>query len=293
MSLLENISDLQAVIDTQPDLVFVELKLLPDDAGEMINVSGYLERAGVNFTGSGSMAMELERDKTKAKDVLINAGLNTAQYFLAHKDQYSSESKLPLKLPLFIKPYDLGDGSGIDDESVVRTFTEYKKKIQQLTNDGIVNMLVEEYVSGREFTVAILRDPLSKDLMVMPIEQLPVKNARGDRVIGHAMKSAQEETAVGPVEKGKTRLDVMELARSTFNAVGARDYGRVDMRLDDNDVPQFLEINLIPSLVEGSGNFTKAFKLNTDETYDELILRIVNLAFSRAVKPINKPALAL
>lgn len=282
ISLLESISDLQGVVDKQPDLIFVALKTLPNYAGDQLSVSDYLENAGVNYTGSGSIAMECERDKTKAKEMLISAGLNTSAYFIARKDQYQTGLDLPIAFPLFIKPYDLGDGSGIDDKSVVRNFAEYLNKVKHLTNEGVVDMLVEKYVSGREFTVAVMRDSETNDLMVMPIEQIPEKNAMGDGVIGHAMKSALKETATGPVEQGRIRDSVMELARATFNAVGARDYGRVDMRLDDNDTPQFLEINLIPSLVEASGNFTKAFGLNTDETYDQLLLRIVNLALERA-----------
>lgn len=285
LSFLENEQDLEAVVNRRPDLVFVGLKQLPSTTGSPIDVVEYLERNGITVSGSGPIAMEHERDKTKAKDLVLKAGLDSSPYFMAQKGQYTSETKLPIEFPLFIKPHNRGDGFGVDEASVVRNFNEFQQKIDQLAEEGVTDALVEKYFSGREFTVAVLRDTATKDLMVMPIEQLPRENAHGDKIIGHAMKSAEQETSVGPLEQGKIRESVIKLARSTFETVGARDYGRIDMRLDDNEIPHFLEMNLIPNLVKGSGNFTKAFAMNTDETYDELLLRIVNLAFARSLVP--------
>ena len=74
----------------------------------------------------------------------------------------------------------------------------------------------------------------------------------------------------------------MELALHVFHALGARDYGRIDIRLDGAGVPHFLEANLMPSILKDYGNFPKACMLNETIGYEESILRIVDLAFERS-----------
>jgi D-alanine-D-alanine ligase len=72
------------------------------------------------------------------------------------------------------------------------------------------------------------------------------------------------------------------LAINAFLALGAKDYGRIDVRLDSHGTPHFLEANLLPSLVNGYGNFPKSCLLNNDLEYGPMILTIASLAFMRS-----------
>jgi D-alanine-D-alanine ligase len=96
------------------------------------------------------------------------------------------------------------------------------------------------------------------------------------------MKSSKEETAVATVAEGIVKASVTRLAKDVFVAIGGRDYGRIDIRLDKNNVPHFLEVNLIPSIINGSGNFQKACLINIGLDYDGMLLQIVELAFARS-----------
>jgi len=289
ISIVNDSSDLEKLISKNPDLVFSGVKRLPiskyksEGKGkdkDYVWVSVFLEERGIAVTGSGAVAYNLEQDKTKAKDVVNAAGLTTSPYFTAKKGQYTEESQLPLDFPMFLKPYNRGGGVGIDDDSVVRNFNEFEAKISSLVAKGIPKVLVENFLSGREFTVAVLRDEDGDELKAMPVEKIPEMNERGDRLMGHAMKSTTDEIPIGVIKEGKLKEAVSNLARRSFKAIGARDYGRIDIRLDENGAPSFLEANLLPSMIDGSGNFPKAFCQNTGRSYDDMLLHIANLAFS-------------
>lgn len=289
VSIVNNATDLLALVESSPDLAFIGFKKVPSEGKDADNkgfiwIAEYLEDHGITTTGSDTAAIKREQDKTKAKDIVLEAGLATSPYFIAKQKQYTAESQLPLGFPLFLKPPQLGAGEGVNDNSVVRNFEEYEAKIDSLLRENDSPALVERYLNGREFTVAVMMELNSKTLMAMPIEQLPIKNSRGDGVIGHAMKNAVEETAVGMIEAGQLKDTVMRLATDVFTALGARDYGRIDIRLDENEQPQFLEANLIPGLIDGSGNFQKASQMNLGMNHEEMILHIVNLAFAREVQ---------
>lgn len=71
------------------------------------------------------------------------------------------------------------------------------------------------------------------------------------------------------------------LALASFHALGARDYGRIDIRLDSDGVANFLEANLIPSLISGYGSFPKACELNIGLEYEPMIISITELGLIR------------
>lgn len=286
---VNDLEDLDSLVSRRPDVAFIGLKRLPrvgspNEANSTVWVADYLESSGIATTGSGSSAIKLELDKTKAKDKVIAAGLNTSPYFVVKQGSMTRESQMTIDYPLFLKPPSQGAGAGIDAQSVVRNYTEYTTKVSSIHASNGSPAMVEKYFSGREFTVALLQDLDSNNLNVMPIEQLPTKNHKGDAVIGHAMKNSDTETAVRLVGKGSVRDLVKKLAEDVYVSLGARDYARIDIRLDDNNVPHFLEANLVPGLINGSGNFQKACQLNHKIDYEQMLVHIVKLAQKRISK---------
>jgi D-alanine-D-alanine ligase len=283
VSLVSTEEDLERLVQKKPDLVFLGAKRIPKNGSsdQFIWLSDFLDGKGIPYTGSAAHAHKLDHYKDRAKSAVKNAGLTTSDYFMASKGEFAEESQLPLDFPLFVKPPHLGGGFGIDQHSVVRNFGEFTKKVASLHDEFHSHSLVEKYLGGREFTVAILQSTDRSHLHVLPIEMLPKKNLLGDRVIDHAMKSSKEETAVAMVADGAIKTSVEDLAKAVFIAIGGRDYGRIDIRLDENNVPYFLEANLIPSIINGSGNFQKACLINLDLSYEAMLLQIVELAFTR------------
>jgi D-alanine-D-alanine ligase len=182
---------------------------------------------------------------------------------------------------MFVKPTNMGGGSGIDSFSVVHNNYQLNSKIASISHEYMVDSLVEQFLPGREFSVAVMYDNTDGVLHTMPLEIVAPQNIDGDRVLSAEIKNADTEKTLAVIE-GKLRDSITALALSVFSALGARDYGRIDIRLDANGVPNFLEANLIPSLIEKYGNFPKACIMNRGLGFEEMIIKITELALSRA-----------
>jgi D-alanine-D-alanine ligase len=285
ISLVDNEKHLEDLVSRNPDLVFLSMQRVPreptpSNCQKFVWISEVLDEHDILYTGSNSNAQILDADKSKAKKVVQKAGLPTAKFFSAYVGQYTSGSLLPIPYPLFIKPPNRGGGLGIDDESIVNDFKSYKNKLKSLENDYDSEALVEEFLSGREFTVAVLRDLKTGTYNAVSAELIAPENSEGARILSGRVKVRSEEKHVEINDKALT--DLLEvLGLDIFDVIGARDYGRIDIRMNSNGELNFLESNLIPSLLEGYGNFQKLCQSQLGIDYDEMLLHIVQLGLER------------
>ena len=288
VSIVNNLSDLEAVVDRSPDLAFLGMEfILTDPALGLIDspkiwITDYLTKNGITYTGSSRIAHELGRYKSLAKQRVLDAGLKTSAFFVIKQSQSPSANDLPLTFPMFVKPTNGGGGLGIDSDSLVYTFEQLCAKTDSIAHNLKSDSLIEEYLPGREFSVAILKDEYSADFSILPVELIAPPDAQGARILSCEIKSLDAEQAV-EVTDTIIRHKVNKLAADVFAALGARDYGRIDIRLDKYGTPQFLEANLIPSLISGYGSFPKACVLNINLDHESMILRIVALGLAREV----------
>ncbi len=284
-----DVSALNLIIEESPDLVVLCSKyVLDSDQVTRIWFSEFFDQYDIAYTGSDRSALEFDSNKSKAKAILLNSGIATANFFLTHPNQFETEEQLPLPLPLFIKPLDAANGNGIDENSLVNTFSEYTKKVDQLFALYGATCLVEEVLSGREFTVAVLEGADTQLRQIMPIEIIPPMNVKGDRVLGFAEKRSNEEE-IRPVEEPLFSA-VSALASAAFTALDARDFGRIDIKLDEAGKPHFLEANLVPGMTPETSYFPRTFGSTMTSnnaahkamTEKEIVWRIVELGLMRA-----------
>ena len=281
---IQTMEDLEAVAVRRPDLVVVCVKYFIDPStGDQIWLSDFFERHNIQFTGSNRATLEFDSNKSKAKTVLGQKGIHTAQFFLTQPGQYTSEIQLPLRLPLFVKPLDAANGNGVDQNSVVRDFDSYCAKVEEIFGDFNVSALVEEILPGREFTVAVLDDPSNASRSVMPVEVLVPRNAKGDRILGRREKLDNDEKLKEVEEPALSAVSA--LASQAFTALGARDFGRIDIKMDARSVPHFIEANLVPGMTPVTSYFPRACQIAGELTYDDVVLKIVSLALSRSCFP--------
>jgi D-alanine-D-alanine ligase len=293
MTIASNV-ELEEIIDKQPDLVFTGIINLPNDEStnpeELVWISDYLESQGICHTGSESAAMQLSLHKRLAKDRVIAQGLRTARYIRVVDASFIEDKLHDLAFPLFVKPASLGGGEGIDEQSVVHDALSLIRQIKVLNASGVNDILVETYLSGKEYSVAILRNLNTLDLQSMPIELITPPNVNGDRLLSLKVKNGNaEQTLV--LSDNETHKLIANFAIDVFEALEARDYGRIDIRCNEQGVPHFLEANLIPSLIKDYGSFPKSCALNQDMSYETMILSIINLALER-VAPISSETIA-
>jgi D-alanine-D-alanine ligase len=282
ISIINNLDDLEMLVNRQPDLVFLGMNYIPAN-NEMglpntnkIWISEHLDEHSILYTGSSQSAHEIERNKHLAKQRAIDFGLETSPFLVIKQNDIQNISDLSLGYPVFIKPTDRGGGLGIDSKSVAHNFNQLKSKIKKLATIHQSDSLVEEFLPGREFSVAILFDKVLSGYSVMPVELISEPNECGDCLLGGKLKSANTEKAI-KITDVSLKQQIKELAISVFRAIGARDYGRIDIRLDKFGTPKFLEANLIPSLIEGYGSFPKACLINKGLNYEQMILNIADL----------------
>lgn len=272
--------DLEALVTAQPDLIFLGVKYVPNGSSK-VWITDYLDEYGIAYTGSSQMAHELELDKALAKQRALDNRLKTPEFYVAEQGQTQLRNKMPLAFPLFVKPTNKGGGLGIDSYSVAHNFDQLEAKVSSIATEFQADSLVEQYLSGREFSVAILKDSESEEYSAMPLELIAPLDSQGSRLLSAEVKSADSESFT-EVTDLIIKTKICRLALDVFHALGARDYGRIDLRMDSHGTPHFLEANLLPSLIEGYGNFPKACLLNIGLGYEAMILKIVELGMARS-----------
>lgn len=284
-TLVNSKADLEMLLASKPDLVFLGMEFIPADPSlglfdeNKIWLSEVLDNHGIAYTGSRRKAHELGRYKQLAKQCVINNNLNTSAFCVVGKEEPINSDTVPIKFPLFVKPTNRGGGLGVDSDSLVHNFNQLLSKVRSINDDLSTDALIEEYLPGREFSVAILKQEILDEYMVMPIELIAPIDKLGSRILSGQVKSSNCEQVIAVSDAGMISK-IITLALEVFHALGARDYGRIDIRLDESGEPNFLEVNLIPSLISGYGSFPKACVLNAGLEYEQMIVQIANLGLA-------------
>ena len=183
---------------------------------------------------------------------------------------------------------------GVDSSSLAYNFLQLQAKVRSLAQKLQSDALIEEYLPGREFSVGILKNSRGDHYVAMPLELIAPPNEAGARFLSSQIKQADAERHA-PVTDHILKAAISALALQVFHELGARDYGRIDIRLDELGRPAFLEANLLPSLLKGYGNFPRACQLNMGLAHESMVLRILELATMRnelAAEPATLPDLA-
>lgn len=280
---IDNAADLEKLVAKKPDLVVLGMKLVLLESSKSYDdspkrwLSSYLNEHHISFTGSDTDALVTEFNKHEAKQKVIEAGLRSSAYFISTISRPTFRHNL--RFPLFVKPTNRGDSKGIDEKSVVESEQDLKLKIQSIHNDCGSDALIEEYLPGREFSVAVMTSPDSGNLLAMPIELTAPSDKQGNSFLSEVVKKADSEE-VKAINDPILKNAVNTLAIGVFKALGARDYGRIDMRLDSQGAPSFIEANLMPGL-SIHGYLARCLFMNKRIAYEDMILSIVKLGFVR------------
>lgn len=230
------------------------------------NVAAALELLDIPFTGNSSQTLALCQDKYKTKAILNAHGLPTAKARLMTE---AAEIK-DLRFPLFVKPNAEDASLGIHPESVVSDQESLLRQVDRLLRTYEQPVLVEEYIDGREFNVAVLDNP---ELQALPVSEIDFSGmpAAAPRICSYEAKWFEDHeyyTHTVPICPAKineeTRAKLQTTALAAFRATGCRDYARVDFRMDGAGNPAILEVNPNPdiSLNAGYARALKAFGLD-------------------------------
>ena len=280
VNICHNQRDLAEIVARQPSLVVLAVKYIKVVDEEEIWLADYFAKHGINYTGSPGEILRFDSNKVSAKEHLICKGIATAKYFSAVPGQFSCEEEIPIRFPLFLKPSDAANGNGIDDLSYVTNFREFESKVLSLYTHFLVPILVEEYLDGREYTVAIIQSA-NGELMVSPIEIIPPESKNGIRILGEKVKKDNSET-LSTIKDDEIKNRVKQLAVLSFLNLGIRDYGRIDIKANTKGDYFFIEANMVPGMTAGSSYFPESFELESELNYDQVVKLMVGNGLGRA-----------
>ena len=280
LNMCRNLSDLALIVDRKPDLVILAVKYISIENGNDIWLSEFFAKHQINYSGSSRQALKFDSDKVLAKSHLMKKGIKTASYFTAIPGQYTCEADLPVAFPLFLKPLDAANGNGIDDSSLVTNFREFEDKTSALYTEFDMPVLAEEYLDGREYSVAIIRTESSK-LIVSAVEIIPPQSSMGLRILGEQAKKEDTEE-IRKIENQNVLNKVTALAVDAYIKLRIWDFGRIDIKTNKRGHCYFMEANLVPGMTSGSSYFPMACEIANELTYDEMVQLIVEKGISRA-----------
>jgi D-alanine-D-alanine ligase len=273
---IDDKKDLDELLKRKPDLVFSGVKYF-NFKNKKVWLNDCLEAYGIPYIASSRTALDNESDKNLAKKLVLKAKIKTADFFITEPDQHQNESSIPISFPLFVKPVKGGDSRGIDSNSVVYNFSNFKKKVLEIKSKHNLSSLVETYLPGKEYSVGIFQDSIKGTLIAMPVEIIIKKNINGHCILDFNVKKDDKEKVVA-VTDIKILKKLSKLAKDAFKALGGKSLGRIDIKMNHLGVPHFMEANLMPGLRKGY--FYRSCLLNLDMNYDDMILNIANTGLS-------------
>lgn len=215
--------------------------------GREAQVPAILDLYEIPYTFSDPLVMSLCLHKGMTKQIIRDAGLVTADFMVAHAVE--DADRVAFDPPFFIKPVAEGTGMGITAKSVVRSRPELKDACRDLLEQFRQPVLIEEFLPGREFTVGLAGT--RKDARVLGTMEIFLLDGAEKEVYSLENKEGWvgrvEYKPVSP-EKEPLIKDVETLALRSWNVLGCRDGGRIDIRCDRLGRPGFIEVNPIAGL---------------------------------------------
>ncbi|MFH1199032.1 MAG: ATP-grasp domain-containing protein [Candidatus Omnitrophota bacterium] len=237
-----------------------------------------LEMAGIPFVGADALTLGLTLDKVMAKKIFVADKILTPKFFEAKSVDALMDTD-HMKYPFIVKPRFEGSSKGLSENSKVNNADELKKQVEYIVNAYKQPALIEEFISGQEFTVVVIGNDSPQALPVVQIK-IDGRLKLNDKFYTFARITSDRLEYVCPAKIDKDlEKKIKDLAVKTFDAVECRDFGRVDFRVDSDDKPYVLEINPLPSL-----STEDVFPLVAKEiglTYEQIIGKVLNCALKR------------
>lgn len=246
--------------------------------GEDGSLQGALEQLGIPYTGSGVMACAVGMDKITTKLLWLMQGLPTPKYATVTPDSDLTQVQADLGLPLIVKPPLEGSTIGI---TKVEAADGLKAAVDlALTYDE--SALAEQFITGREFTVAILGR--GKTARALPIVEIVAPGGNYD--YEHKYYGTETQYFCPARLDDTLAAEMAKIAVDAYNALGCEGWGRVDVMLRASDNrPFLLEANTSPGMTSHSLVPMAAAAVGID--YPDLCLEILRSARLKMAKPVK------
>jgi D-alanine-D-alanine ligase len=272
---------LNNVLGQRVDLVFNIAEGLGNYRSREAQVPSVLEMLGVPYSGSDPLCLAVSLEKPLAKRLVSFSGVATPMWQVVSDTRQLKEVEWSrFSLPAFAKPAHEGSSKGIRITSRLENSQQIVEAVTGLLEYYQQPVMVEEFISGEEVTVGVIGNSPPKVVGIMRV----VPRKKTDYFVYSLEVKRDWESLLTyecPALLGKGVLqDIADSSLKAYEALGCRDFARMDFRIGPDGTPYFLEINPLPGLNPKSGDLPiMAGKMGW--TYEALISAVLNAALQR------------
>ncbi|MFA7228464.1 MAG: ATP-grasp domain-containing protein [Melioribacteraceae bacterium] len=271
----------------RPDIVFNVAECANGSSREA-QIPAMLDMLQIPYTGSDPLTLTTCLDKARTKEILSYHRIPTSKFLLI--ESIDDLAYFNLNFPVMIKPVAEGSSKGIFNSSLVSNISELNDRLK--SNLEIYNQpfLVEEFLPGREFTVALLGN--NSDTEVLPIieinlhelpkELAPIYSYEAKWIADTRDNPLNIFSCPAKIDKD-LRDKIESIALKTYKVLRCRDWSRIDIRLDADGEPNIIEINPLPGILpdpKDNSCFPKAARVR-GISYEEMINKVLLTAAKR------------
>ncbi len=250
-------------------------------------IPAMLEMLQIPYVGSKPITQAICLNKAVTKEILFYHNISTANFQLFKTGR--ERLKKGIRFPLIVKPNHEGSSKGIFQNSFVKNENELRKKIKEIIKNLKQPTLAEEFLGGREYTVALIGNnpvevlPLVElNFSALPKNFIPMDSYEVKWLVDNPESTI--ETVICPAKIDKELWSkIKEVCLRTKEVLEILDWCRIDLRLDRNSIPNILEINQIPGIIPDpreNSRFPLAAR-TAGYSFEEMLNKIIKAACKR------------
>ena len=273
--------------ELKPDIVFNFAEGLIGVNRES-HIPAILEMLQLPYSGSDALTLGICLDKSRAKEILTYHKIPNAKFLVA--ERIEEIKNISFEFPFIVKPISEGSSKGIFSSSLVKNQNELEEEVKRILFSYNQPALIEEFLPGREFTVAILGNGDEAEVLPIieiryddfPVDVVPLYSYEAKWILD--TKENEFDVFDCPAKLDpRLKSKIKDTVLKTYNFLRCKDWSRIDIRLDKNGVPNIIEINPLPGIMPNpneNSSFPKAARA-AGMTYNQMIQSVLYSAAKR------------
>ncbi len=271
----------------RPDIVFNVSEGLHGISREA-QIPAMLDMLQIPYTGSDPLTLAICLDKARTKEVLSYHQIPTPRF--KRITCIDDLEDLEINYPLIVKPVGEGSSKGVYNKSVVDDNVQLIEVVSTLLDKYKQDLIVEEFLTGREFTVAIMGN--GADAFTLPIVEIdfqdlpaglkPIYSFEAKWLFDSPEKPLNIFSCPADIDE-QLENKIRSIVLKSYNILNCRDWCRMDIRLDNDGLPNIIEVNPLPGVLPDPDNnscFPKAAR-TFGLSYEEMINKVLYYAAKR------------
>lgn len=251
-------------------------------------IPAILDMLNIPYTGSDPLTLGICLDKSRAKEILSSYGIPTPRFIVV--STLEELRAMDFAAPAMVKPLFEGSSKGIFDASLAHTDDALRTQVRTVIEQYGQPALVEEFLPGREFTVAMLGN--GDDVKVLPVVEIkfdslpkgvnPIYSYEAKWIWDQSSNPLDIFECPAKIDE-KLQNEIAEICRKTYRILRCKDWSRIDVRLDKNGRANIIEINPLPGILpnpEDNSCFPKAARM-AGMNYQQMLNAVLDAAIVR------------